>query len=291
MPDAAASRAYSRKSRGSRPSARCTPSVSEALRPSRISRNRSVRSVTKSGGRPSCSSARRELLGGDRHVADVPSRRRADLGRGIREGEQPRPGHLVPLPDVAIVGQRGDGDVGDVVGVDERLGHVPGRERELAVVDGLEQEPLAEVLAEPCSTARSSTRRRSCSTACSARCAPSSFRPESRTRRRTPPSTARRVNAADAIGGAGKREVGRRSSRTPHRRRRSAASQVSGRSQSNDGSAARDPMRTARSRARNRSATRRPVLPVPPTTRVDVEVFVRSVMLRSETPEPETIHS
>ena len=90
----------------------------------------------------------RERFGGDRHVADVASRRLADLGRGVREGEQPRPGHLVPLPDVAIVGQRRHGDVGDVVGVDERLGHVPGRERQLPVEHRLDQKPLTEVLAE-----------------------------------------------------------------------------------------------------------------------------------------------
>ena len=118
------------------------------MRPSRISRNSSVRSVTKSGGRPSRSERGRELFGRDRDVAEVPSRRLADLGRGVREGEEPRPGHLVPLPDVAIVGQRGDGDVGDVVDVDERLGHIPGRERQLPVEHRLDEKALTEVLAE-----------------------------------------------------------------------------------------------------------------------------------------------
>lgn len=47
-----------------------------------------------------------------------------------------------------------------------------------------------------------------------------------------------------------------------------AAGQVSGSFQSNAGSAARDATRVATPRARSRSVTRRPVLPVPPRTRV-----------------------
>ena len=48
-----------------------------------------------------------------------------------------------------IVGQRRDRDVGDVVGVDERLGRVSGRERDLAAQDLLAPVVLAEVLGEP----------------------------------------------------------------------------------------------------------------------------------------------
>src|SRR5690606_24041653 len=51
-PAAAASRANSSKSRGGRPSARCTPSASEALRPSRTVANRSASASTSAGGRP-----------------------------------------------------------------------------------------------------------------------------------------------------------------------------------------------------------------------------------------------
>ena len=57
------------------------------------------------------------------------ARRLGDLGGRLGEGQQPRTGQLVELPDVTVVGERGHRDVGDVVGVDERLGDVspPGR--------------------------------------------------------------------------------------------------------------------------------------------------------------------
>src|SRR5882724_2104477 len=47
-----------------------------------------------------------------------------------------------------------------------------------------------------------------------------------------------------------------------------AGPQVAGCSQSNAGVADREPMRTGKPRALSCSATRRPVLPVPPTTRI-----------------------
>jgi hypothetical protein len=50
---------------------------------------------------------------------------------------------------VAVVGERLDGDVGDVVGVDERRGNVAGREPDLAAQDVLAHVVLAEVLHEP----------------------------------------------------------------------------------------------------------------------------------------------
>ena len=48
----AASRAYAEKSRGARPIARCTPSVRQALRPSKTSAKRYVYSDTTSSGSP-----------------------------------------------------------------------------------------------------------------------------------------------------------------------------------------------------------------------------------------------
>ena len=48
-----------------------------------------------------------------------------------------------------VLRQRGDGDVGDVLDVDERLAHVAERQRQRALDDALEEEALAEVLGEP----------------------------------------------------------------------------------------------------------------------------------------------
>jgi hypothetical protein len=56
-----------------------------------------------------------------------------------------RAGELVQLADVPVVGQRGDRDVGDVLGVDERLRSVPGRERDLALQHEVAEVVLAEV--------------------------------------------------------------------------------------------------------------------------------------------------
>ena len=49
---------------------------------------------------------------------------------------------------VAGLGQRGDGDVSDVVDVDERLGDVASRKGDLAGEHGVEEQALAEVLGE-----------------------------------------------------------------------------------------------------------------------------------------------
>jgi hypothetical protein len=50
---------------------------------------------------------------------------------------------------VAVLGQRSDGDVGDVVCVDERLAHPVDRQRDLAAEHGGQEEALVEVLVEP----------------------------------------------------------------------------------------------------------------------------------------------
>jgi hypothetical protein len=92
----------------------------------------------------------REVVDRDRHVADFPAGRLGDLAHRFGERQEPRPGQLVEPPDVAVVCQRRDGDVGDVVRVDERLGHVAGGQRHLAAPDPLDDVVLAEVLGEPC---------------------------------------------------------------------------------------------------------------------------------------------
>ena len=69
---------------------------------------------------------------------------------GLGEAQQPRAGQLVDLPGVAGLGERRHRDVGDVVGVDERVElAVVGREHHLAGPDRVEQEVLAEDLHEP----------------------------------------------------------------------------------------------------------------------------------------------
>ena len=89
------------------------------------------------------------LLDRDRHVADVAPGRARDLGDGFGEGQQPRAGQLVDLADVAFVGECGDRDVGDVVGVDERFRGVTGGQSDLAAEHMVEHVVLAEVLCEP----------------------------------------------------------------------------------------------------------------------------------------------
>ena len=50
---------------------------------------------------------------------------------------------------MAVVGERRDGDVGEVVDIEERRGHVTGRQPDLAAEHVLEHVVLAEVLHEP----------------------------------------------------------------------------------------------------------------------------------------------
>ena len=94
-------------------------------------------------------SGRGEVLDRDRDVADLAAHRPGDFQDRLSEREEPGPGELVELPDVPIVGQRRDRDVGDVVGVDERLRRIPGRKRNLVALDLFLPVVLAEVLGEP----------------------------------------------------------------------------------------------------------------------------------------------
>src|SRR5918995_548795 len=61
---------------------------------------------------------------------------------------RPRPGRLVELPRVPVLRQRRHRHVRYVLGVDEGLGYAIDRERELAAENWLQEEALAEVLAE-----------------------------------------------------------------------------------------------------------------------------------------------
>ena len=72
---------------------------------------------------------------GMRREADLAPGGGGELRRDLLEAQRARAGELVDLADVAVVGQRGDRDVGDVLGVHERLGHRPRGQRELARAD------------------------------------------------------------------------------------------------------------------------------------------------------------
>ena len=132
--------------------------------------NRSVSALDLLGGEPGGPQARGELRRRrSARSATVRPVAAAISADGVGEGQQPRPGHLVDLARVAVLGERGDRDVGDVVDVDERLGHVAGGQGEHAVErSASSEEALAEVLGEQARRARSSTRRRTACTAASA---------------------------------------------------------------------------------------------------------------------------
>ena len=67
----------------------------------------------------------------------------------IAKRQEARPRHLVQLPRVALLAQRGDRDVGDVVYVDDRFANIAGRQSDHTVQCGLPQIALAEVLRKP----------------------------------------------------------------------------------------------------------------------------------------------
>jgi hypothetical protein len=69
------------------------------------------------------------LLRGDGPVAHLAAGRLGDLGDRLAEAEQPRAGELVDLAGVPVLGERRDRDIGDVLGIDERLRDVLGRQR------------------------------------------------------------------------------------------------------------------------------------------------------------------
>ncbi len=75
----------------------------------------------------------RVLLDRDRYVPDLATGRPGDLFDSLGEGQKPRAGQLVELAYVLVLSQRRDSNVGDVVGVDERLRGVTGRKGRAAI--------------------------------------------------------------------------------------------------------------------------------------------------------------
>ncbi|MDW6062508.1 hypothetical protein SAZ11_36350 [Streptomyces sp. FXJ1.4098] len=90
-----------------------------------------------------------ERLRGDVDVADRAPGGFADEVGGLAEADRPRAGELVGLAAVAVVGQRRHGDLGDVLGVDERCAPVAGGQGQGSVQASGQLEALAEVLREP----------------------------------------------------------------------------------------------------------------------------------------------
>ena len=140
----------------------------------------------------------RVLLERDRHVAERAPARGRDDGGGVRERQRVRAGELVEPADVAVVGERGDGDVGEVVDIEERRGHVTARQPDLAAEHVLEHVVLAEVLHEPDRSAGSVSSAPVSRTACSARSASGSPRPDSSAIRGAPLRTASAANSPTA---------------------------------------------------------------------------------------------
>ena len=103
---------------------------------------------------------------------------------------------------MAVLRERGDGDVGDVVRVDERLEDTPGGQGDLAREHPVAEESLAAVLHVEARAHERPIGADACS-ARSARCASGSSRPESRTTRRVPVPTASSASAAIASGAPG----------------------------------------------------------------------------------------
>ena len=159
-----------------------------------------------------------------------------------------------------------DGDVGDVVGVDERFGDITGGHGDDAVEHRSEEEVLAEVLREPAGAEH--------------RCAGVGGTHGVLADDGVLLAPARQQHEAlgavvsggvcespEGVGRAGEAEV-RGVGDICGGHAVEDGSQVAGSFQSNGGVEEREPTRRRRSRARIRSATRPPVLPAPPATRI-----------------------
>ena len=233
-----------------------------ALRPSSTSPNRKTDELAPGSAARGRRRTPSSGIGVNAHAAPG---RGGDLRDRLVEAQRARAGELVDLAVVPVLRQRGDRDVGDVLGVHERLGHVAaraGRPRRRARVG---QEVLAEVLREPAAAHDRPLASPAAASRCSARCASGSPRPESSTSRRTPHATrpaARTRRRSPARPGP----RGRGSRRRRPRRRRPARGPRSSRRSSR--SRWRASARTGTSARRSRSTMRRPVLPVPPRTSV-----------------------
>ena len=95
-----------------------------ALRPSSTLVNISITGATMLSRQAKVRQRGGVLLTGDLQVTDLAAGRLGDLPDSVGESQQPGPGQLVGLAGVPIFGKRGDRDIGDVLDVDERLGHV-----------------------------------------------------------------------------------------------------------------------------------------------------------------------
>jgi len=64
------------------------------------------------------------VIGRNLHVLNLPAHRVSNLSGCLWKREQTLAGQLVQLADMSIVGERDHGNVGDSLGIDERLPHV-----------------------------------------------------------------------------------------------------------------------------------------------------------------------
>ena len=112
---------------------------------------RSVSSRATSGWDPACDLALDKDLGGDIDVTDRAPGGRADEIDRLTEADRPRSRELVDLAAVAVFGQRLRGDLGDVLGVDERRAPVAGRQGQDPGADSGQAVDPAAVVADLCS--------------------------------------------------------------------------------------------------------------------------------------------
>ena len=124
----------------------------EALRPSSTVSNRYRVNDTTSSGTFCSSIPANEFLDGDLYVAQLAAGSPGDLVDGLCEGHQARARDLVNLPLMTGLGQSRDGDIRNVLRVDERLANGAGGQREHTVAQRVHEEALAEVLVEPTGT-------------------------------------------------------------------------------------------------------------------------------------------
>ncbi|MBK8021802.1 MAG: hypothetical protein IPK19_10345 [Chloroflexi bacterium] len=80
---------------------------------------------------------------------DFATGRVGDFGDGLGKGHQPWTAHFVDLPGMTIFSERRHDNIGDIRGVDEGLQHAADGQHNLAALDRVGQEALAEILVEP----------------------------------------------------------------------------------------------------------------------------------------------
>ena len=90
-----------------------------------------------------------KFLRTDLPIMHRPPRGASDLGHGLRKGQRAWPRHLIELAGMIPIRQRGDDDLGDVIGVDERLGDGARRQGDLTGQHAVEQIAFGEILVEP----------------------------------------------------------------------------------------------------------------------------------------------